>query len=68
MFEYMFGFCLSIVLVCFIAFGIVSCIYYFLIKDILRLVRRVVRARRIRLASKNKTAAAVLFTYLIILL
>lgn len=53
MFEYMIGFCLSIVLVCFIAFGIVSCIYYFLIKDILRVVRRVVRARRIRLASKK---------------
>ena len=50
MFEYMFGFCFSIVLVCFIAFGIVSCIYYFLIKDILRIVHKIVRARRIRKA------------------
>lgn len=53
MFEYMFGFCLSIVLVCFIAFGIVSCIYYFLIKDILRVVRRVMRARRIKKFAKK---------------
>ena len=49
----MFGFCFGIIIVCFIAFGIVSCIYYFLIKDILRVVRRVMRARRIRLASKK---------------
>ena len=53
MFEYMFGFCLSIVLVCFIAFGIVSCIYYFLIKDILRVVRRVMRVMRIKKLAKK---------------
>ncbi len=53
MFEYMFGFCFSIVLVCFIAFGIVSCIYYFLIKDILKNVRIFMRARRIKKLAKK---------------
>ena len=49
----MLGFCFGIIIACFLAFAIVSCIYYFLIKDILRIVSRFMRARRIRLASKK---------------
>ena len=53
LFGYMFGFCFSTMLVCFFAIAILSCIYYFLAKDILKTVRRVMRAIRIRKACKK---------------
>ena len=49
----MLGFCFGIIIACFLAFAIVSCIYYFLIKDILRIVRRFMRARRIKKLAKK---------------
>lgn len=49
----MLGFCFGIIIACFLAFAIVSCIYYFLIKDILRIVRKIMRARCIKKLAKK---------------
>lgn len=49
----MLGFCFGIIIACFLAFAIVSCIYYFLIKDILKNVRIFMRARRIKKLAKK---------------
>lgn len=51
----MFRHCFVFALVSFLAFVLLFCIYYFLAKDILKNVRRVMRAIRIRKFCKNKT-------------